>query len=279
MTGETRWAWWAAGAVLAAVATGVAAARELLHAQARAARRAIGKPLGEEAFRPDRTYRRKHGDPLTLLLLGDSIAAGLGAGRQRHTLGVRLAKQLGSATGRAVRLVPGAEVGGESSWLAGQVAAVPDDLSIDVAVVVVGGNDVTHRVPVATSVAHLEQTVTTLRARGAEVVVGTCPDLGALPVLPQPLRGLARQASRRLAAAQREATLRCGGHPVPLGDVLGGSLVAEPDALFALDRFHPSSRGYRRIADALLPAVLASLAPPAGPSGTGELARSPTVHP
>jgi lysophospholipase L1-like esterase len=250
--------------VLAALATGLAASRELLRAQARTARRAVGKPLGEQAFHPDRTYRRKHGRPLTLLMLGDSIAAGLGADRQRDTLGVLLAKQLGRASGRAVRLVPAAEVGGESSWLARQVAAVPDDLVVDVAVVVVGGNDVTHRVPVGRSVAHLEQAITTLRSRGTQVVVGTCPDLGALTVVPQPLRGLAGQASRRLAAAQREATLRNGGHPVSLGDVLGGGLVTERDVLFALDRFHPSSRGYRRIAEALLPAVLTCVPPDPG---------------
>ncbi len=47
------------------------------------------------------------------------------------------------------------------------------------AVVVVGGNDVTHRVPVATSVRHLVDAVEHLQARGAVVVVGTCPDLGA----------------------------------------------------------------------------------------------------
>jgi lysophospholipase L1-like esterase len=112
------------------------------------------------------------------------------------------------------------------------------------------------------------------------VVVGTCPDLGALTVVPQPLRGLARQASKRLAAAQREATIRCGGRAVLLGDVLRGSFVAEPDVMFALDRFHPSSRGYRRIAGALLPAVLTSLGLPADASEVEpDLVRSPTVHP
>ena len=54
-------------------------ARELLHRQAEAARRLIGKPLGEQAPNADRTYKKKYGDRLDLLLLGDSIAAGLGA--------------------------------------------------------------------------------------------------------------------------------------------------------------------------------------------------------
>jgi lysophospholipase L1-like esterase len=240
------------GAVLATA--GVAGTRRLLHAQAGAARRAIGKPLGEEAHHPARTYRRKHGRPLTLVLLGDSIAAGLGATRPRHTLGVQLAKRLGKVAGRAVRLVPCAEVGAESSWLARQVESIPDDVVPDVAVIVVGGNDVTHRVRVADSVTALEEAVVALRARGAEVVVGTCPDLGALLLVPQPLRGLAR-----LAVAQREAVVASGGYAVSLSHVVGAQFVSDPADMFALDRFHPSGAGYRRIASAMLPSVLVAL--------------------
>jgi lysophospholipase L1-like esterase len=255
-----------AGAV-GLVAAAAVAAQQLLSAQARAARTAIGKPLGEQAFHPDRTYRRKHGRAVTLVLLGDSIAAGLGATRQRHTLGVQLAKRVGRATGRAVRLVPLAEVGAESSWLARQVDNLADDLVPDVAVVIVGGNDVTHRVRTSDSVADLEDAILRLRSRGAEVVVGTCPDLGALVLVRQPLRRLASQASRRLAAAQREATLRSGGHPVSLGDLAGARFVTEPEDMFAQDRFHPSSAGYRRLARALLPSVLACLDDPQARGG------------
>jgi hypothetical protein len=90
----------------------------------------------------------------------------------------------------------------------------------------------------------------TLRARGVEVVVGTCPDLGAPMLGPQPLRGLARQASRRLAQAQRDVVVGSGGYAVPLSEVAAAQLVAAPADMFALDRFHPSGAGYRRIARA-----------------------------
>ena len=39
----------------------------------------------------------------------------------------------------------------------------------------------------------------------------------------------------------------------------GARFVTEPEEMFALDRFHPSSAGYRRTAKALLPAVLVAL--------------------
>ena len=66
------------------------------------------------------------------------------------------------------------------SALAGQLDSLPTSYQPDVAVIVVGGNDVTHRVPVAESVRNLAQAIRRLRERDVVVVVGTCPDLGAL---------------------------------------------------------------------------------------------------
>jgi lysophospholipase L1-like esterase len=245
-----------AGLALTGVGLGV---RNLLERQAATARRLIGKPLGEQALDADRTYKKKHGDVIELLLLGDSIAAGLGAERPKDTFGARLSTRLAKATSRAVRLRTVARVGSESSMLAAQLDDLPPGYRPDVAVVVVGGNDVTHRVPVATSVAHLEQAIARLRGLGAEVVVGTCPDLGALRPVPQPLRSLGSRSSRQLATAQRAAALRSGAHAVSLADVVGPFFITNPDEMFSLDRFHPSALGYKRTARAVLPSVLRAL--------------------
>lgn len=247
-------------AVLGGVAGGTAyGARELLHRQAAQARRAIGKPLGEQAPDADRHYKRKYGEPVDLLVLGDSIAAGLGAEKAKHTLGGRLARGIAVAAGRSVRLRTAAVVGSESSMLAAQLASLPPGYRPDVAVIVVGGNDVTHRVPVAESVRHLADAVDDLRARGAEVVVGTCPDLGALRPVPQPLRALGSRASRQLADAQRAAALDRGARVVSLAHVVGPFFITNPEEMFSLDRFHPSAHGYKRTAKAMLPSVLAAL--------------------
>ncbi|WP_205473816.1 SGNH/GDSL hydrolase family protein [Nocardioides sp. SYSU D00038] len=250
-----------AGVALAATSAlaGAWAGREVLRRQAAAARLAIGKPLGEQALDADRTWKKKYGDPIELLVLGDSIAAGLGAERPEETFGARLAVRLAKRTRRSVRLTGRAVVGAESSVLAAQLDGLPAAYRPDVAVVVVGGNDVTHRVPVAESVRHLTEAVERLRALGAAVVVGTCPDLGALTAVPQPLRALGARASRQLAAAQREAALAAGAHVVSLAHVVGPFFVTNPDEMFALDRFHPSAAGYRRTAKAVLPSVLAAL--------------------
>ena len=247
-------------AVLGGVAGGTAyGARELLQRQAAQARRAIGKPLGDRAPDADRHYKKKHGEPVDLLVLGDSIAAGLGAEKAKHTLGGRLARGIAAGAGRSVRLRTAAVVGSESSMLAAQLASLPPGYRPDVAVIVVGGNDVTHRVPVAESVRHLAEAVDDLRGRGTEVVVGTCPDLGALRPVPQPLRALGSRASRQLAGAQREAALARGAWVVSLAHVVGPFFHTFPEEMFSLDRFHPSAHGYKRTAKAMLPSVLAAL--------------------
>ena len=249
----------AGAAAVGGVAVVALAGRQVLRLQAQVARRAIGKPLGEDTHRSDRVYKKKHGDPIDLLLLGDSIAAGLGAETPKHTLGAQLARRLAKRTRRSVRLHTAAHVGSETSMLRAQLAALAPGYSADVAVIVVGGNDVTHRVRTSLSRQHLAEAVGALRDRGTEVVVGTCPDLGALTAVPQPLRTLARIASRQLAAAQREVVTELGGRAVSLADVVGPFFVAQPDEMFAIDRFHPSGAGYRRTAKALLPSVLAAV--------------------
>lgn len=246
----------AVGVVGAAAGAGFVA---LLRRQAAHARAIIGKPFGETAPDADKTYKKSYGDRIELLLLGDSIAAGLGAEDADGTLGARLAKGIAKKTRRAVRLTTAAQVGSESWMLPEQLLTLAPSYRPDVAVVVVGGNDVTHRVPVGESIKHLTETIEALRVRGAQVVVGTCPDLGALRALPQPLRSLGSRASRQLAAAQTAAALSAGAYAVSLAEVVGPFFITNPDEMFSLDRFHPSAKGYKRTAKAILPSVLAAL--------------------
>ncbi len=64
----------------------------------------------------------------------------------------------------------------------------------DAAVIMVGANDVTALNGISQSARRLALAVRKLRARGAVVVVGTCPDLGVITAIPQPLRSLAHAA-------------------------------------------------------------------------------------
>ncbi|KOG77371.1 GDSL family lipase, partial [Streptomyces varsoviensis] len=84
----------------------------------------------------------------------------------------------------------------------------------DVCVIMIGANDVTHRMPPARSVRLLSETVRRLREAGCEVVVGTCPDLGTIEPVYQPLRWVARRLSRQLAAAPTIGVVEQGGRTV-----------------------------------------------------------------
>ncbi len=85
---------------------------------------------------------------------------------------------------------------------------------------VIGANDVTKKFSIAASAARLGDAVERLTAKGCVVAVGTCPDLGVVTAIPQPLRTVVRNWGRRLAHAQTARTLSAGGHPVALADLL-----------------------------------------------------------
>ena len=77
--------------------------------------------------------------------------------------------------------------------------------------------------------------------------------------IPHPLKWVARQWSRSLAAAQTVATVEAGGRSVALADLLGEEFARQPEKLFGPDQFHPSVAGYHALAQAMAPSVLASL--------------------
>ena len=242
-----------------------AGAAGLLTAEAKLARRSIGQPNGlpppgDGVYGPVLTSPTRGLVPLRLAMLGDSSAAGLGVHDAHETPGALIAAGLAEASSRPVQLHCVAAVGAESRHLEGQVDRVlAREPGPDVAVIMIGANDVTHQVKPQAAVRMLDQAVRRLRAADVEVVVGTCPDLGTIEPVSQPLRWLARRWSRQLAAAQTIAVVEAGGRTVSLGDILGPEFAARPLDLFGPDRFHPSAEGYASAATALLPSVCAAL--------------------
>jgi lysophospholipase L1-like esterase len=205
------------------------------------------------------------GEPIRLALLGDSSAAGYGVDTPRKTIGALLATGLAEQLRRPIELRCVAVVGAQSRHLGLQVGRALKGFEPDLAVILIGGNDVTHRQSVPAAVQALGAAVRALRAVGADVVVGTCPDMGAIQPIQPPLKWLARRWSRQLATLQTIAAVEAGGRTVSLGDLLGPQFAAEPERMFAWDRFHPSEDGYRAAAAALLPTMVSAFTEPAGP--------------
>lgn len=240
------------------------AAIGLLFTEVALARRTVG---GSEAVPPraDGRYGSAFAQLEGLLVLGflgDSTAAGQGVHRARETPGALLASGLAAVAERPVRLMNVACPGAQSDDLARQATLLLDgDLTPvpDVCVIMIGANDVTGRMPLAESVRHLSDAVRRLREAGAEVVVATCPDLGSVELVYQPLRWVGRRLSRQLAAAQTIAVVGLGGRTVSLGALLGPEFEARPREMFGPDNYHPSAEGYATAAMAMLPTVCATL--------------------
>ena len=230
----------------------------VLTVEAKLARRTIGRTDGDP---PDATGwygRGRPGPALKIALLGDSSAAGYGVELVTETPGAVLANGVAEYADRRVYLREVCKVGAESSDLARQIErALP--IEPDVAVILIGANDVTHKMLPSQSVRHLSEGVRRLVDAGVQVIVGTCPDLGTVKPIAPPLKQVARAWSRRLAAAQTIGVIKEGGRTVSLSSILGPEFAAAPALLFGPDQFHPSAEGYRSLATVLLPSVLASL--------------------
>ena len=235
----------------------VSACWGLLLGQAKLARRVVGPPSATPPV-GDGMYGNGGGRPLTIGVLGDSSAGGLGVQETWQTPGVLLATGLAEAARRPVQLVTAARVGARSINLLEQIEKVRPHHP-DVVMIMIGANDVTSRTRPSEAVQHLGRAVRRLRAEGAEVVVCTCPDLGTVEPILQPLRLVARVWSRQLAAAQTIAVVEAGGRTVSLGDVLGPEFAARPKELFSADRFHPSAAGYAAAVAVTLPSVCAAV--------------------
>jgi lysophospholipase L1-like esterase len=240
------------------VALGGVALAALLREEARAARRKVeartskdDPPSGEGIY--GHTSRRGRGKPLVFAVLGDSSAVGLGVERAVETPGALIAAALTELAERPVRLVRVAVTGAESRELDEQVDRALAEHP-DVALIMIGANDVTTLTKPAVAVRHLEDAVHRLTAAGCEVVVGTCPDLGTIRPIAQPLRTFARRWSRQMAAAQTIAVVEAGGRTVSLGSVLGPAFASD-QSMFSIDEFHPSAVGYAQAAAILLPSV------------------------
>ncbi|CAN5399489.1 SGNH/GDSL hydrolase family protein [soil metagenome] len=246
-------------------AAGVVGARNLLSLQAVQARQVIPKSW-DVPPRADGVYERGGGPverwsrdvpfDLHLMIFGDSPATGYGCKSADEVPGVLVARGLAEQSGKRIRLSTKAIVGATSKGLSGQVDAMfvagPPP---DAAVIMIGANDITAVNGIAASARRLGDAVKRLRASGAEVVVGTCPDFGVITAIPQPLRWVTRTRGLRLARAQAAAVRAAGGLPVPLADLLTPEFQQAPEKLFSEDQFHPSAAGYSLAGQQLLPGL------------------------
>ncbi|WP_374928835.1 SGNH/GDSL hydrolase family protein [Kytococcus sedentarius] len=208
-------------------------------------------------------HRQEVEAPWEFVVMGDSVANGVGAQRPAQTIGARCARRIAALSGRPVYLETVAVNSVTSLGLGEQVdRALRKFPHPDLVLISIGGNDISRNADLGACLQVLRQTVLRLRAAGAEVVVATCPDFGMIASLGQPLRWLMQRRSRRYAARQTVAVVESGGRTVSLGSLTTQAFLDDPDGMFHTDRFHPSAKGYKRAAQVLVPSLLDALALP-----------------
>ncbi|WP_072688093.1 SGNH/GDSL hydrolase family protein [Rhodococcus marinonascens] len=260
-----------ATAVVAGLSAGTLTwvAHSYLMSQATRARDVIGRsvakpPEADGVYAPGSTvperWRRSTRYDVHLMIFGDSSAAGVGCMSAEEVPGVQIAHRLAEETRKRVRLSTKAIGGATSRGLSGQVdAMLVAGPPPDAAVILVGANDVTSKNSIRASARRLGVAVERLRKHNCVVVVGTCPDLGMVAAIPQPLRTVVGTWASRLARAQAAATRAAGGHPVALADLLAPEFRASPDRMFSSDHFHPSAAGYELAAIQIAPVLATAL--------------------
>ena len=196
----------------------------------------------------DRSGVVGQGPDLRMLIFGDSSAAGVGAPHQNDALCGRLAAKLGSH----VRLDFTLEAKtGRTTQDALKILQAMPDRPFDLALVVLGVNDVTRATPVSTWVRQRRRLHDALREQfGVRWIVATgLPPMGQFPLLPNPLRWILGQQAQRFDAALAQICTENVMHaPLP---------AAFDPVLVASDGYHPNAQAYQIWADGLAAAILA----------------------
>lgn len=187
------------------------------------------------------------GEPLRLLLLGESTVAGVGAACLDHALAGQLAAALGQRLGRPVQW----QALGENGITAGEACQrlLPQaPSSADLVVLVFGVNDTTHFSSARVWRESLRQLIEHFQRAGAQVACTAVPPLEHFHALPWLLRQLLGWRARLMDEQLRRLAEQLGAH------YCGATISMQRDFL-ALDGYHPSALGYRRWGEGLAEAL------------------------
>ena len=196
------------------------------------------------------------GPPLSLLILGDSSAAGVGVATQAEALSGRLVAALAPAFRVSWKLV--ATSGFTSAEVLRLLEAEPEQ-RFDVVVTSTGVNDVTGSTARKQWLTVQRRLVELLQGRfqARHILLSSLPPMHHFPALPQPLRWYLGLRARRLNRdLRRWAQHHEGCEFVPI------DFPANP-ALAASDGFHPGAEAYAIWASQLAGVIRRRLEPAA----------------
>ncbi|TQL67946.1 lysophospholipase L1-like esterase [Nocardioides albertanoniae] len=224
----------------------------LVAAQAAYVHRTIGKEPRPEGptngFVPGPAAGATENRPETmrLLVIGDSSASGRGAPTHDLAFAGSMARAIAARTARPVQWRAMGKYGATSEKIRhGILTEVRGEW--DLAVLLVGVNDILARRSTTAWATDLTAIVEALQQHAAHTVVPGIPEFDAFPSLPRTLR---RYLAERGAALDTAARLVCAGR-TSVQWVSSAELGPAEPSFFAADGFHASPAGYERWARAI----------------------------
>lgn len=208
-------------------------------------------------------------DEVRLLVMGDSMAAGVGVDHNGDALAGHLAAFLSSGTGRSVSWRVIARGGATARYVTRNFTArMHDPLTQwrpDIVVISVGLNDLLRFRRLTDwkrDIEHLTSDIHRRLGDATPIIFSGLPPVGHFPALPRPLRTVLASRARVMERALERVAERMRATHLPIPVHL---MEDETESFFARDRFHPSSRGYQELGRHFAQAVTTTLSPPGTP--------------
>ena len=207
----------------------------------------------EPALELGGTFGPRDGTPLRFVVLGDSTAAGLGAGTPEHAYATVIAERLADKGHRVELTALGVSGARVATVLESQVPMALD-AEADLIFVGIGANDATHLTPLSDVERDMGSILSRLEETGATIVIAGAPDMRA-HAWHEPLRTLAGWRGRQVTERIEEVARRHDVPIVELAEETGRLFSGSPEEFYAADYFHPGPAGYRAWADAIYPVL------------------------
>ncbi|MDB4992492.1 MAG: family lipase [Parcubacteria group bacterium] len=189
------------------------------------------------------------GAGLSMLVIGDSTAVGVGASKPEDSLPGRVSELL-----HATRVENYAVSGAMVQDLPPQIAKAKQ-LSYDFILVQIGANDITHRHSATTAAQKLVTILKTLPS-AKQVLVISAGDVGSATIFPPFLAPYFTQLTLQYHTALERELSAAGITYVNLYKSPDNYLFStEPETYLAADGFHPSSAGYGLWSKAIAPHI------------------------
>lgn len=183
---------------------------------------------------------------LAVTILGDSTAVGTGASGYTKTYHYQFLER--HKDKHSFDVENKGIVGARTADLARQIESMRQS---DIAIISIGGNDVTHGTNWASVERDLAAALGTVSQRAKRVVLLTPGDLGDVLIVPYPLRKYWATKSPKLSTLATRIAAAARVMHIDIYALGGSQFRDEPYIYYATDLFHPSDAGYKLWADAL----------------------------